>query len=152
MSLFVCCLRKQSLLHGVQRYNDSEGVSVSMLTSSAYVRGNKKFWNLNLPRKQDVFQGSARRYCKPTTFWTSLLSDIALRASCHFFLALFLSVCKFVWRFLLKFKWLILKSACENFVSLWERKKMKLLQCSRKLLRIKPCVKHKRRSRLIISK
>jgi len=85
MSLFVCCLCKLWLLHGVQRYNDSEDVSVSMLTSSMYVRGaTKKFWNLNLPHKQNVVQGSATRYCEPTIFWTSLPSDIVLRDSCHF--------------------------------------------------------------------
>ena len=86
MSLFACCLRKQWLPRGVQRYNDSEVVSISMLTSSVYVRGGtKKFWNLNLPRKLDVVQGSATRYCEPTIFWTSLPSDIALHASCCFF-------------------------------------------------------------------
>jgi hypothetical protein len=50
-----------------------------------YEGGPKYCRNLILPHKRDIVQGSATRYGEPTIFWTSLPSDIALRASCWFF-------------------------------------------------------------------
>ena len=50
-----------------------------------YEGGPKYFRNLNLPHKRDIVQGSATTYIEPTIFWTSLPSDIALRASCQIF-------------------------------------------------------------------
>ena len=71
--------------------------------ASRYIWGGPKYFrNLNLPHKRDTVQGSATRYGEPTIFWTSLPSDIALRASCQILQHFFISVCKRVWWFLFK--------------------------------------------------
>jgi hypothetical protein len=56
-----------------------------VITINLYKGGPKYFRNLHLPHERDIVQGSATRYSKPTIFWTSLPSDISLRASCQFF-------------------------------------------------------------------
>jgi hypothetical protein len=103
------------------------------------MRGPKYFQNLNLLLKRDVVQYSATRYHEPTIFWTSLLTD---------------ALCRCVWWFFKKLKWLILENnECLWYsVSFWEKLQLELSQCLRKLYRIKPRVKRKCMSGLIISK
>jgi hypothetical protein len=93
--------------------------------------GPKYFQNLNLPSKRDIVQDSATRYSKPTIFWTSLPSDIALHAFCLIFWYFFLSVCRCVCQIFLKNcnGWSQRRHVCVKFCFLVGKTQLKLSQC-----------------------